>query len=424
MSEHAFDHVVLDNGLQLLGEPSPARSVAIGAMVDAGARDEAPDEAGVSHFLEHLAFKGDGTRDAVAVNHAFDTIGARYNAFTSHERTFYYGAVLPEVAPDLTSLILSLLRPALAADDVEVERQVVLEEIAMYEDRPASRAFELGSARFFAGHPLGSSVLGTPTTVGALSPERIRAYHAARYAVDKIVFVATGAYDWPALVDQVRRATAGWSAGGAARAYPSLAPRRGADEMRVDGVARAHVTWFAPAPSAQDPERSAAALLARVLGDEDNGRLFWALVEPGLVEDAALWFDPSDGAGTFQAYVTTDDASVEHAVGVVDEVLDRFEREGPTEAEWARAQRSLATAVTLRAETPMGRLAGLADTWLDRREVESANATVARVLATTLDEGRALLASRPFGARYRYALRPSGRALDAERTDDGDGAPT
>ncbi len=407
MSAPRFDHATLENGLQLLGEPTPARSVAIGAMVDAGARDEAPDEAGVSHFLEHLAFKGDGTRDAVAVNHAFDAIGARYNAFTSHERTFYYGAVLPDAASELTSLILSLLRPALAAEDVEVERQVVLEEIAMYEDRPASRAFELGAARFFAGHPLGSSVLGTRATVGSLSPERIRAYHAARYAVDKIVVVATGAYDWPALVDQVARATAGWSTGGAPRAYPSLAPRRGADDLRVDGVARAHLTWFAPAPSAQDPERTAAALLARVLGDDDNGRLFWALVEPGLVEDASLWFDPSDGTGTFQAYVATDDEAVEHVAGIVDDTLDRFEREGPTEAEWARAQRGLATGVTLRAETPMGRLAGLADTWLDRREVESAAATVERVLATSVDEGRALLASRPFAARYRYALRPS-----------------
>lgn len=412
-----FDHAVLPNGMQVLGEPSPARSVAIGAMVDAGARDEAPEEAGVSHFLEHLAFKGDGSRDAVALNHAFDAIGARYNAFTSHERTFYYGAVLPESAPDLTSLLLSLLRPALAADDVELERQVVLEEIAMYEDRPASRAFELGAARFFAGHPLGRSVLGSRESVGSLTPERIRHYHAARYAPDKLVVVATGAYDWAALVDQVRAATAGWTAGGAGRSYPVLTPRHGSDDLRAAGVARAHVTWFAPGPSAQDPERTAASLLARVLGDDDNGRLFWALVDPGLVEDAALWFDPADGVGTFQAYVTTDDESLDQVTAVVDDVLDRFEREGPTADEWARAQRALATAVTLRAETPMGRLAGLADAWIDRGEVEPAAATVERLLTTTLDEGRALLASAPFSARYRYALRPMASRADASTAE-------
>ena len=406
MSAAAFDHLVLPNGVQVLGERSPARSVAVGAMVDAGARDEAPADAGVSHFLEHLAFKGDGERDAVAVNRAFDALGARYNAFTSHERTFYYGAVLPEAAVPLTDLVLSLLRPALATEDVEVERKVVLEEIAMYFDRPASRAFERASERFFAGHPLGSSILGTAETVGGLTAERVRAYHAERYAADKVVVVATGAYDWPLLVERIARATEAWRPAGAPRAYPTMAPRRGIEEERVDGVARAHLTYHAPAPSAQDPERIAAALLARVLGDEDNGRLFWALVEPGWVEDAALWYDAADGAGTFQAYASTDDASLDRVAEAFDAVLDRFEREGPTEEEWARAQRGFATGLTLRAETPMGRLTGLGDAWLDRREVETAAETVARVLATPIDAGRALLETRPFSARFRYALRP------------------
>ena len=406
MRPATFDHVVLPNGLQLLGERSPARSVAVGAMVDAGARDEAAADAGVSHFLEHLAFKGDGSRDAIALNRAFDALGARYNAFTSHERTFYYGAVLPEAAAELTDLVLSLLRPALAEEDVEVERKVVLEEIAMYFDRPASRAFERSAERFFAGHPLGASILGTAATVGSLTAERVRAYHAQRYAADKVVVVATGAYDWPLLVDRVVRATEGWRPAGAPRAYPTLAPRRGVEEERVEGVARAHLTYHAPAPSAQDPERIAAALLARVLGDEDNGRLFWALVEPGWVEDAALWYDAADGVGTFQAYASTDDASLDRVAETFDAVLERFEREGPTEEEWARAQRGFATGLTLRAETPMGRLSGLGDAWLDRREVESAADTVARVLATPIEAGRALLETRPFAARFRYALRP------------------
>lgn len=406
MSAAAFDHVVLPNGLQVLGERSPARSVAVGAMVDAGARDEAAADAGVSHFLEHLAFKGDGSRDAIALNRAFDALGARYNAFTGHERTFYYGAVLPEAASELTDLVLSLLRPALAEEDVEVERKVVLEEIAMYFDRPASRAFERSAERFFAGHPLGGSILGTAASVGSLTADRVRAYHAQRYAADKVVVVATGAYDWPLLVERVARATEGWRPTGAPRAYPTLAPRRGVEEERVQGVARAHLTYHAPAPSAQDPERIAAALLARVLGDEDNGRLFWALVEPGWVEDATLWYDAADGAGTFQAYASTDDASLDRVAEAFDAVLDRFEREGPTEDEWTRAQRGFATGLTLRAETPMGRLTGLGDAWLDRREVESAAATVARVLATPIEAGRALLETGPFAARFRYALRP------------------
>jgi len=406
VSAVSFDHLRLPNGLRLLGERTAARSTAVGVMVDTGARDEAPEEAGVSHFLEHLAFKGDGRRDAHDLNRSFDALGARYNAFTSHERTFYYGAVLPERRAALTDLLLTLLQPALRPEDVEVERQVILEEIAMYEDRPSAQAFERGAERFFAGHPLGANVLGRRESIEALTAERVRAYHRSCYGTERLLVVVAGAYDWDEVVAQVAAATDAWPAGAARRSYPTFAPRRGAEEGRGRGFTRAHLTWFAPAPSAQDPDRWAAALLARVVGDDDNGRLFWSLVDPGLVDDAALWFDPADGVGTFQGFASTDDDRHDEVVERFEATLDAFERDGPSEAEWARAQRGLATSVTLAAETPMGRLAGLADAWLDRGEVESAEATVARILATPLDDGRALLATRPFSARFRYGWRP------------------
>jgi predicted Zn-dependent peptidase len=410
MTRHPFDHVRLPNGLRLLGERTPARSVAVGIMVDAGARDEAPDESGVSHFLEHLAFKGDDRRDAEELNRAFDELGARYNAYTSHERTFYYGAVLPEQRAALTELLLTLLRPALRPEDVEVERQVILEEIAMYEDRPSAQAFERGAERFFAGHPLGSNVLGTRGSIMALTPERVRAYHGARYGCERLLLVVAGDYVWNEVVAQAAEATADWGQGGSRRVYPVFAPRRGAEEGRAPGFSRAHVTWFAPAPSAQDPDRWAAALLARVVGDGDNGRLFWALVEPGLVDEASLWFDPADGLGTFQAFASTDDDRHDEVVERFEATLDAFEREGPTDDEWARAQRGLATSVTLAAETPMGRLAGLADGWLDRGEVETAEATVRRILGTPREAGLDLLASAPLRARFRFGWRPLARS--------------
>jgi len=406
VSRHAFDHVRLPQGLRILGERIPARSVAVGVMVDAGARDEAPDEAGVSHFLEHLAFKGDGQRDAHELNRAFDELGARYNAYTSHERTFYYGAVLPERRAALTELLLTLLRPALRPEDVEVERQVILEEIAMYEDRPSAQAFERAAARFFAGHPLGSNVLGTRATVAALTPERVEAYHRSHYGCERLLVVVSGDYVWDEVVAQVAAATSGWGGGGTPRTYPAFAPRRGAEEERGPGFSRAHATWFAPAPSAQDPERWAAALLARVVGDGDNGRLFWSLVEPGLVDEASLWFDPADGLGTFQAFASTDDALFDEVVERFEATLDAFERDGPTDDEWTRAQRGLATSITLAAETPMGRLGALADGWLDRGEVETTAATVDRIFATPRTAALDLLASGPLRARFRFGWRP------------------
>lgn len=408
MTLDGFDYLRLPNGLQLLGEPSPARSVALGVMVDAGARDEAPEQSGISHFLEHLAFKGDGRWDALSLNRAFDAMGAHYNAYTSHERTFYYGAVLAERRAELTDLLLSLMRPALDPAELETERKVVLEEIAMYQDRPAARAFERASERFYNGHPMGGQVLGTQRSVSAISAEQVRAYHASRYGTDRSLVVVTGAYDWDQVVDQVASLTADWRPGHGQRSHPAFTPRRGQESEEVAGVHRAHLCWYAPAPSIQDPERLAAALLARVLGDGDNGRLFWALVEPGLVDEASFFYDPADGLGTFQAYVSTDAERWPQVAEVVEEVFERFQDEGPTEEEWARAQRGMATGVTLRAETPMGRLGSLADAWLDRGEVQPVQVAVQRWLSTGREQGLSLLSTRPLDARYRFVLRPRG----------------
>lgn len=407
MSAGGFDHLTLPNGLRLLGERSDARSVAVGLAFDVGARDERADESGAAHFLEHLAFKGDRGRRADDVNRAFDELGARVNAYTSHDRTLFYGAALRDLRAPLTAQLLTLARPALRREDVDVERRVILEEIGMAEDRPEDRTWERGARLFFDGHPLGAPVLGTRASVEALGPSRLRSFHRRWYRSDRALLIVTGAYAWEEVVEEVRAATEDWTPGGATRIHPAWAPRRGAEEERGSGFERTHLVWFAPAPSAQDPARIAATLLARVVGDDDNGRLFWALVEPGLVDDAALWFDPADGLGSFQASATTDDASRDRVVETVEEVLSRFERDGPTDDEWARAQRALATEVTLAAETPMGRLAELSDAWLDRGEAEASAATVARILATPPSAGRELLEGAPFAASFRYALRPT-----------------
>lgn len=405
-----FDLATLPNGLRIIGQRADARSIAVGLAFDVGARDEAPDEGGAAHLLEHLAFKGDGDRGGDDVNRAFDELGARVNAFTSHDRTMYYGASLPDERERLTALLLALARPALRAADVEVERRVVLEEIGMAEDRTEDRAWERGAQLYFGEHPLGRPVLGSRASVGALTQERLRAFHGRWYGSERALLAVSGAYDWRAFVAQAQAATEDWTPGGSTRVQPVWTPRRGSEEARAGGFERAHLTWFAPAPTAQDPARIAAALLARVVGDGDNGRLFWALVEPGLVDDAALWFDPADRVGSFQAAATTDDALHDRVVETVEAVLTRFEREGPTAPEWARAQRALATEVTLAAESPMGRLADLADAWLDREEAETAEATVARILATPLSAGRSLLEAAPFSAGLRFSLRPSSGA--------------
>ena len=153
-----FTHLELDNGLQVACEFNPrALSTAIGFFVAAGSRDENPPIAGVSHFLEHMAFKGNERYSAEDVNRIFDEVGASYNASTSEEVTFFYAAVLPEYARTTFELLANLLRPSLRTADFDTEKQVILEEIGMYDDLPSFLIYERAMGVHFQGHPLGQS---------------------------------------------------------------------------------------------------------------------------------------------------------------------------------------------------------------------------------------------------------------------------
>src|SRR5436853_2619391 len=157
-----FHERKLANGLHLIGETSPSgRSVALGFFVRTGARDESTDVAGVTHFLEHMVFKGTPRRTALDVNRDFDRIGAHYNAFTSEENTVFYAAILPEYLPQAVDILADILRPSLRTDDFDMEKNVIIEEIGMYEDQPMWSAYDHAKRAFFARPPLGNSILGT-----------------------------------------------------------------------------------------------------------------------------------------------------------------------------------------------------------------------------------------------------------------------
>ena len=157
-----FHQTKLDNGLQVIAELNDrAHSVAAGFFVKAGSRDESSELAGVSHFLEHMTFKGTPRRDALAVNRDFDRVGAKHNAQTSEEDTFYHVTCLPEYLAPSFDVLSDILRPTLRGDDFETEKQVIIEEIRMYLDNPMSVAYEAAKTAHFGGHPLGNSILGT-----------------------------------------------------------------------------------------------------------------------------------------------------------------------------------------------------------------------------------------------------------------------
>src|ERR1700694_6155832 len=168
----SFQSQTLKNGLQIIGETSPsARSVALGFFVRTGSRDETPDVSGVTHFLEHMVFKGTPRRTALDVHRDFDRIGAHYNAFTSEENTVFYAAILPEYLPEAVDLLADILRPSLRVEDFEMEKNVIIEEIGMYEDQPMWSAYDHAKRAYFADHPLGNSILGSVESITALTRE-------------------------------------------------------------------------------------------------------------------------------------------------------------------------------------------------------------------------------------------------------------
>src|ERR1700758_3354961 len=192
-----FHHTVLDNGLRVIAELNDqAHSVASGFFVKTGSRDESKELAGVSHFLEHMVFKGPPRRSALAVNRDFDRVGAKHNAQTSEEDTFFHVTCLPEYLPPAFDVLSDILRPTLRSDDFDTEKQVIIEEIRMYLDNPMSVAYEAAKTAHFGDHPLGNSILGTVESIAGLRADQMRAYFAERYCPSNIVLGFAGKGDW------------------------------------------------------------------------------------------------------------------------------------------------------------------------------------------------------------------------------------
>ena len=195
----------LDNGLEIVAECNPrAYSTALAFFVNAGARDEDSSNAGVSHFLEHMIFKGTPRRSAEQVNRELDELGSHSNAFTSEEHTVYYATVLPEYQEPTVDLLADLMRPSLRKDDFDTEKQVIIEEILKYEDQPPFGAHEKCLAAFFTPHPLGNSILGTTDSITRLTADQMREYFRSRYSPNNINLLAAGKLQLYALVQQTR----------------------------------------------------------------------------------------------------------------------------------------------------------------------------------------------------------------------------
>ncbi len=387
----------LPNGLHVVGEVIPsARSVSVGFFVRTGSRDETPPEAGVSHFLEHMMFKGTPTRTALDVNLHFDRIGANYNAYTSEEVTAYYAAVLPEYLPTAVDILADILRPSLRDADFATEKQVILEEIKMYEDSPPSEAWDKGRRLYYGDHPLGNTILGSTASVTALTPEVMRAYFDRRYVAPNVLVSVAGNFDWPAFVGLLDATCGGWAGGAAPRQHlTETAGAGGTHSAAKETTTQEHVLLFSPGPPAESPLRYAAATLAVAVGDDSGSRLHWELVDPGHVESASCGNDQNQMSGVTVTSFSCDPAKAGDNLTTVRRLLAEVQRDGLTAEELAQAKNKIASRVVRASERPGGRMRAIAASWMYLSEYCDVDQELARFDAVELGTIRACLDQYP-----------------------------
>jgi predicted Zn-dependent peptidase len=402
-----FKQATLDNGLVVVGEiDAAAPTAAMGFFVKAGARDEATPEMGTSHFLEHMMFKGTDRRTAGQVDEHFDDIGAVHNAFTTSEMTAFYAHALPEHIMEAESILSDILRPALRDDDFNDEKNVILEEIAMYDDQPFWVLYERAMECYYGAHPLSHRILGTKDTISALTCDQMRAYFNHRYSADNTVVALAGQIDFDQMVDRLRRDCGHWPRTNAVRMHPAFAPTPEAFTIELPTVNMHYQLYIAPAPAIDDERRHAAAMLAQILGDSEGSRLYWALVDTGLAEEAIAQYEARDGLGELLMFTACDPARADEAEEIVRREV-RSLADSITEDDAMRVRNKVLTAATLHGERPSGRMNRLGRIMTYFDEYRSLDEELARMDAVTLDDLRAVAEAFPPEPVVVGRLRPS-----------------
>lgn len=393
----------LENGLQLLGQRMPdLESVSLCFYVRTGARDEHdPAIYGVSHFLEHMVFKGTQRRDTEQITLDFNRMGAEFNAFTSLEQTVYYARILNEYLPNAVDLLSDMMRPRLDENDFTLERNVILEEIARSEDQPTSQAYRKLMQTYFAGTSIGHDVLGTRESISDLQVEQMRAYAARRYAANNLVFAIAGNFEWERVRDLVREQCGGWGRGEAGREAQPFVPPESHSAVVVKPQQKQQIVLLGwPSVGEQDPDLYAAHLAAMILGDGTGSRLFWNIYQKGLAETAVASLSSLDNTGLMVGFVST---TPDHAPAVLELVraeLQGMQRDGVHEDELRRAKDKLISRTVLDGDSAYSRMQDLAYTWVARREVRSIQDELALIEAVSAEDIRRVLDRFPYTERH------------------------
>ncbi|MCU1452981.1 MAG: putative M16-family peptidase [Acidimicrobiales bacterium] len=385
LSPH-IEQTTLPSGIRILTERMPeAHSVSLGCWVGIGGRDEAPEVEGASHFLEHLLFKGTAQRSARAIAEAVDAVGGEMNAFTAKEHTAYY-CRLPASSVDLGLDVLTdvLTAPAFGPDEVEAERQVILEELHLSEDEAEDRVHTLAHEAVFPNHPLGREVLGTPESIGAMGRDEIAGFFGDHYRPDNLVLAAAGDVHHDQVVEAARRR---FTADGSVARPPRSAPGEPALPLALlrRPTEQAHLVLAWPAFSRHDPDRRALSVLNQVLGGGLSSRLFQEIRERrGLTYSVYSYPCLYHDAGLLLAYAGTGPERIGEVRRLMMAEVEALAADGITEHELGVAAGYLEGSLLLGLEDSGSRMARLAGHMVERGRVIPVDEQVAELRAVTV----------------------------------------
>jgi predicted Zn-dependent peptidase len=409
----------LDSGVRVVTEHVPGvRSVALGFWIGTGSVTEKDTEAGLSHLLEHMLFRGTERYGSEEIDQIFDSMGAELNAGTGKEMTSVHARVLDRNLAQAFDVIGDMVwRPRM--DELENEREVVLEEIAMYEDDPQDRVFDVLGEAVFGGHPLGRAILGRADVVSAADQPSLQAFHAARYKPENVVVAAAGSVDHAEVVEWTRKAAPPAGADRVPGPPPPPDERLATPRFRAKETEQYHVCLGGPGLARDDDRRFALRVLDNLLGGTSSSRLFQAVRERrGLAYSVFSFHSLFAGTGQVGVYVGTREENLEETMRVIGGELEQISLGRVQDAELKRAKDNVQGRVVLALESTTARMDRIGAAVLADLPMLSIDELIERIDAVTADDIQALaneffLPSKlsaagigPDGALFAQALEP------------------
>ncbi len=351
----------LDNGLRIVIERMPhVCSAAAGFLVRTGARDDSASLAGVSHFLEHMMFKGTSKRSWREITIDFDRMGSPYNAFTSEDRTIYYGWVRRADIKKQIELLADMMRSKIPPEEFETEKKVVLEEIAMSKDSLDHVAFDFLQEKVFADHPLGWPILGYEESVRAMSRDDMWDYFQKAYGPDNLILVVAGSVEPAEVIDAAETYCGAWPATKSGRKRTAPEMRRGTDRLQIERFNQQVVALTFPSVSACDERSETAATATAILGGE-NSRFFWNIVQKGMAPRAGVYHMDFTDCGAMILFATCQPENVGRVLDAMRSEASAICQGPVTDQEIERVKNRHRTSLAIESEVPYHRLMHLMD---------------------------------------------------------------